>query len=83
MRTNSSSLHSVPATVATKRRHMIAPKASSELGSDGIASTTNITGTTTTKSYKKTVDSKLFNDQHIEEAISKAPAAAHSMLKVQ
>jgi hypothetical protein len=30
----------------------------------------------------KKIESKLFDDQHIEEVISKAPAAAHSMLKV-
>lgn len=58
---------------------MIAPKASSQLGSDALASTTNITDTT--KSTKK-IESKLFDDQHIEDAISKAPVAAQSMLKV-
>lgn len=51
------------------------------LGSDAFASTTNITGTGTTKSLKKP-DSKVFVDQHIEEVIAKAPTAAHSMLKV-
>lgn len=61
---------------------MIAPKASSQLGSDIEASTTNISGTTTTKSFKKQGESKVFDEQHIEEAISKAPIATHSMLKV-
>ena len=61
---------------------MIAPKASSQLGSDIEASITNISGTTTTKSFKKQGESKVFDEQHIEEAISKAPIATHSMLKV-
>jgi hypothetical protein len=81
MHTNSSSLNPTPVTITSKRRRMIAPKASSQLGSDALASTTNITDTTTTKSLKK-IESKLFDDQHIEEIISKAPVAAHSMLKV-
>ena len=59
----------------------MAPKASSQLGSDALASSTNLTETATTKSIKK-MDSKLFDDQHIEDVISKAPVAAHSMLKV-
>lgn len=58
---------------------MVAPKASSQLGSDALASTTNITETT--KSTKK-VESKLFDDQHIENVISKAPTAVQTMLKV-
>lgn len=57
----------------------MALKASSQLGSDAYASTTNITETT--KSTKK-IESKLFDDQHIEDIISKAPVAAQSMLKV-
>ena len=58
---------------------MLAPKASSQLGSDALASTTNITETT--KSTKKN-ESKLFDEQHIENVISKAPAAVQTMLKV-
>jgi hypothetical protein len=58
---------------------MLAPKASSQLGSDAMASTTNITGTT--KSTKK-LESKLFDDQHVEDIIGKAPVAAQSILKV-
>jgi hypothetical protein len=80
VQTTNSSPYPTPATISSKRQR-IAPKASSQLGSDAIGSTTNITETTTTKSLKK-VESKLFDDQHIEEIISKAPAAAHSMLKV-
>ena len=52
------------------------------MDSDILASTTNITGTTTTKSFKKATDSQVFDDHHIEEVISKAPLAAHSILKV-
>ncbi len=80
--THSSSLHTTPVNLPTKRRHVIGPKASSQLGSDAIASMTNITGTTTTKSSKKPTESKVFDDQHVEEAISKAPIATHAMLKV-
>jgi hypothetical protein len=58
---------------------VIAPKASSQLGSDALASTTNITETT--KSTKK-IESKLFDEQHVEDVISKAPVAVQSMLKV-
>jgi hypothetical protein len=43
---------------------------------------TNVTGTITTKSYKKAGDSKIFDDQNVEEAISKAPVATHALLKV-
>ena len=69
-------------TSLTKRRHKIAPKASSQLGSEAVASMTNISGTTTTKSYKKPGESKVVDEQNIEEAIAKAPTATHSMLKV-
>jgi hypothetical protein len=70
-------------TLSTKRQRMIAPKASSQLGSDAIASTTNMTPTTTTtKSHKKPAESKVLDDQQLEEAISKAPVATHSILKV-
>ncbi|CAF0994598.1 unnamed protein product [Rotaria sordida] len=81
--TSSSSANVTPATTTTtttKQRRIMAPKISSQLGSDALASSTNMTGTTTTKSMKK-IESKLFDDQHIEEVISKAPIAAHSMLK--
>ncbi|CAF3267394.1 unnamed protein product [Rotaria socialis] len=78
---HSSYLDSTPATITRKHRYMPAPKASSQLGSDALASTTNLTGTPTTKSYRKPTESKLFDDMDVEEAISKAPAAAHSMLK--
>ena len=75
-------MHSNSATLSRKRRRMIAPKASSQLGSDAVVSATNISETTTTKSYKKPTESKVFDDQQIEQAISKAPIATHSMLKV-
>ncbi len=80
--THSSSLRTTPSKLLTKRRHMIAPKASSQLGSDALASMTNISATATTKNYKKPSESKVLDDQQIEEAISKAPIATHSMLKV-
>jgi hypothetical protein len=82
MPTNSSSIYHTSITSTTKRRHMIAPKASSQLGSDAVTSATYISETTTTKSYKKPAESKVVNDQHIEEAISKAPIGTQSMLKV-
>lgn len=44
---------------------------------------TNISGTATIKSYKKPLDSRAFDDQQLEEVIAKAPAATHSMLKVE
>ncbi len=59
---------------------MIAPKASSQLGSDAFASSTNITETTG-KSMKK-AELKLFDDQRIEDVVSKAPVAAQTILKV-
>ncbi|CAF2413865.1 unnamed protein product [Rotaria sp. Silwood2] len=81
IQTSSSSANVTPATTTiTKHRRAMAPKISSQIGSDALASSTNITGTTTTKSVRK-AESKLFDDQHIEEVISKAPVAAHSMLK--
>ena len=80
--TNSSSFHTIPMNLTTKHRQIMAPKASSQLGSDGEASTTNITGTPTTKSNKKATESRVFDD-HVEEAISKAPMATQAMLKVK
>jgi hypothetical protein len=79
IKTNGSTTHTTRGTITTRRRRMIAPKASSQLGSDAIASTTNATDMT--KSTKK-IESKLFDDQHIEDMISKAPVAAQSILKV-
>ncbi|CAF2314905.1 unnamed protein product [Rotaria sp. Silwood2] len=81
MDTNSSYFDSSPAVVTKKPRHILAPKASSQLGSDVLASMTNVSATTNTKSFKKPTESKVFDDQQIEEAISKAPMATHSMLK--
>jgi len=72
-------LDSTPPAIKVKRRRFIAPKVSSQLGSDAFASMTNITDTT--RSMKK-IESKLFEDQHVEDMISKAPFAAQSMLKV-
>ncbi|CAF3344293.1 unnamed protein product [Rotaria socialis] len=81
LQTSSSSANFTKTTTsASKARRLIAPKVSSQIGSDAFASTTNITATTTTKSLKK-LESKSFVDQHIEEVIAKAPIAAHSMLK--
>lgn len=80
--THSSYFDSTPATITGKYGHMTVPNASSQLGSDALASTTNITTTTTTKSYKKPTDSKLFDDINVEQAISNAPVATHAMLKV-
>jgi hypothetical protein len=80
--THSSSFHTPPTTSSTKHRQKIALKASSQLGSDAVTSMTNVTGTITTKSYKKAGDSKIFDDQNVEEAISKAPVATHALLKV-
>jgi hypothetical protein len=57
-------------------------KTSSQLGSDTITSLTSISETTITKTYKKTAESKLYDDQLVEEVISKAPLATHAMLKV-
>lgn len=71
-----------PVSIKAKRRRFIAPKASSQLGSDTFASTTNITETTRSLKKEK-AESKLFDDQHIEDIISKAPVAAQSMLKVR
>ncbi|CAF1232293.1 unnamed protein product [Rotaria sordida] len=81
MDTHSSYFDSSPTVVTKKPRHIIAPKASSQLGSDAVVSLTNISSTTATKSSKKPTDSKVFDDHQIEEAISKAPMATHSMLK--
>lgn len=66
-----------------KPRRVAPPKISSRLGSDTLRSLTNMSESTATvtKSLRKT-ESKLFDDQHIEEIIAKAPAAAHAMLKV-
>ncbi|UJR23318.1 hypothetical protein I4U23_026332 [Adineta vaga] len=66
----------------SKNRRVVAPKGLSHFGSDTLQSMTNITESTATltKSIRK-AESKIFDDQHIEEIISKAPAAAHSMLK--
>jgi len=80
--THSSSFRSTPATSLLKRRHMIVPKVSSQLGSDVAGSTTDFSGTTPSKIYRKPGDMKVIDEQHIEEVISKAPAATHSMLKV-
>ena len=78
----SSSAHSTPAPSTMKNRRVIAAKASSQLGSDAMASTTNISETVTTKSYKKSLEPKVLVDQQIEEMIGKAPTAAHAILKV-
>lgn len=81
--TKSTSFQSTPVPALARRPPKVPTKASSQLGSDALISTTNITETATTKSYKKPPDSKMFDEQHIEEVIAKAPAAAHSMLKVE
>ena len=70
-------------TTTAKRPPKVPTKSPSQLGTETLVSTTNITETATTKSYKKLVDTRPFDDQHIEEVIAKAPAAAHSMLKVK
>ncbi len=80
IQTNDSTPFTTPAMIRTRRRRIIVPKVSSQLGSDAMASTTNITDTT--KSTKK-LETKIFDDQHIEDIISKAPVAAQSILKVQ
>jgi len=48
----------------------------------GCVSITSISEITTTKTYKKTAESKLYDDQLVEDVISKAPLATHAMLKV-
>jgi hypothetical protein len=62
--------------ITAKRRRMILPKVSSQFGSDTLRSTTTVT-----KGMRK-VESRLFDDQYIEQIISKAPVAARAMLKV-
>ncbi|CAF0786639.1 unnamed protein product [Adineta ricciae] len=68
--------------VTAKHRRVVAPKGLSQFGSDTFRSLTNGTESTTTvtKSIRK-AESKIFDEQHIEEIIAKAPAASHSMLK--
>ncbi len=61
---------------------MILPKMSSQFGSDSRQSATNLTETTTVTKGMRKAESRLFDDQYIEQIISKAPVAAHSMLKV-
>jgi hypothetical protein len=78
-RTTKSSPFPSPVPIIKKRRRILAPHASSQLGSDTFASTTNITETT--KSTKKP-ESKIFEDQRTEDVISKAPVAVQTMLKV-
>jgi hypothetical protein len=79
----SSSAHSTPVPSKIKNRRVIAPKASSQLGSDAVVSTANISETATPKSYKKPLEPKVLVDQQIEELIAKAPPATHAMLKVK
>jgi hypothetical protein len=55
---------------------------SSQFGSDSRQSATNLTETTTVTKGMRKAESRLFDDQYIEQIISKAPVAAHSMLKV-
>ncbi|CAF1551381.1 unnamed protein product [Adineta steineri] len=81
MTTKSSSTQSIPLISSTKRRNINQSKLSSQFGSDAVASTTNMSETTTTKSHKKPSESKIYDDQQIEEVISKAPVATHAMLK--
>ncbi|UJR25599.1 hypothetical protein I4U23_006943 [Adineta vaga] len=81
MVTNSSSTQSIPLTTNTKRRPMNLSKTSSQFGSDFVASTTNMSETGTGKSQKKINESKVHDDQQIEEVISKAPLATHAILK--
>ena len=78
---DSSSPNPSPATMISKRRRMPAPKAASQLGSEDLVSTTNGTETTMTKGLRKH-ESKVFDDQRLEEVIARAPVAAHSILKV-
>jgi len=61
---------------------MILPKVSSQFGSDSRRSTINLTETTTVTKGMRKAESRLFDDQYIEQIISKAPVAAHAMLKV-
>lgn len=76
MRTNNSSNPS-------KVGRIIAPRAVSQLGADAVASTTVDSDTSATKSLRKPTESKQFDEEHIEETIARAPAAAHAMLKVR
>ena len=80
--TNSSSTQSIPLTTNTKRRQLNVSKTSSQFGSDYIASTTNLSDTASVKNHRKLNESKISDEQQIEEAISKAPVAAHAILKV-
>ncbi|CAF1310301.1 unnamed protein product [Adineta steineri] len=67
--------------ITPKRRRMNVPKLSSQFGSDTLHSMTNISEVTGATKTTKRSESKLFDEHHIEEMISKAPAAAHAMLK--
>lgn len=81
MRTSrSSSPNPTPATLVIKPRRMVGPKGS-QLDSEDLASTTNLTETTIMKTLKKH-ESKFFDDQRLEEVIGRAPVAAHAILKV-
>lgn len=83
MTSHSSSFPSTSGKIPKRHRHTLTEKASSQLGSEALASMTNITETTTLKSSKKTMEKNQLDDQHIEEAIAKAPFATHAMLKVK
>ena len=66
------------AALLAKRRRVNMRKVLPELDR---AASPNVIETVVKKSSKKN-DPKLFDDQHVEDVISKAPVAAHSMLKV-
>ncbi|CAF0916817.1 unnamed protein product [Adineta ricciae] len=79
--TNSSSTQSIPLAANTKRRPLNVSKTSSQFSSDYIASATNLSDTASVKNHRKLNESKISDEQQIEEAISKAPVAAHAILK--
>ena len=80
-RSQSSSPNPTPATLVIKSKRLPIPKGASQMESDDLASSANLTETTTIKTLKKH-ESKFFDDQRVEEVISKAPIAAHAILKV-
>lgn len=65
-----------------KRRNFLAPQASSELGSETAGSTSYFSGTTLSQAMQNQSEPRSIQNVRVEDTISKAPPAAHALLKV-
>jgi hypothetical protein len=69
-------------TSIPRHRRLPVPKESITLLSEDLGSSASILEPMMKKNLKKN-DSKSSDDQHLEEVISRAPLAAHAILKVR